>query len=73
MLCIYEDYDLVLTARIAENGCELAYCCQRWRMLFSLRHDNDDADDNDDDNAKVEIPDGDWLTRKISRDKLSLK
>jgi len=41
----------------------------RWRMLFSLRHDNDDADDD----AKVEIPDGDWLSRKISRDKLSLK
>jgi len=40
---------------IAENARIVA---NRWRMLFSLRHDNDDADDN----AKVEIPDGDWLS-----------
>jgi len=44
---------------------ELAHCSNVGVYFYSLRHDDDDDD------AEVEIPDGDWLTRKISRDKLS--
>jgi len=58
------------TRSIAEKACELAYRRQSlayaflftsWQRRRRRRR------------SKVEIPDGDWLSRKISRDKLSLK